>query len=68
MKIKRLRSIFGVGEATFRTIERRLAAHLGDVLEAATIGLQLADEDDADGIIDYFSSFSPAPARALPHP
>jgi hypothetical protein len=41
---------------------------VGDALEAATIVYQLADNDDADGIVEYFSSFAPAPAQALPRP
>jgi hypothetical protein len=41
---------------------------VGDALEAATVVHQLVDNDDADGIIEYFSSFGPAPAQAPPRP
>ncbi|MCS4089069.1 hypothetical protein [Rhizobium sp. BK176] len=41
---------------------------VGDALEAATIVHQLVDNDDADGVIEYFSSFAPAPDQSQLRP
>lgn len=39
-----------------------------DAVEASTLVKQYADEDDALGMIEYFGSFAPTPARQLPQP